>query len=169
MASHNQGEAPSVLSFSNWTVANYEDSPAQMSDGSADDDNFDEMLEIDIFGYTVYLAEIGAKAEFDNFQALCATVRGRPYQFVASTSDRFDTPIVLLFPIEGGANDNFVTSFNNYTSAINSAHSRTWTASTAHREAHIEADRRELYERIKISIYFYFSYILYFSRILMIY
>ncbi|KAH7383563.1 hypothetical protein BKA64DRAFT_646745 [Cadophora sp. MPI-SDFR-AT-0126] len=145
MASHNQGVAPPVLSFRDWTVANYEVSPAHMSDGSANEDNFDEMLERDIFGYAVYLDEIGAQAEVDNFQALCATVRGRPYQLVASTPDRFDTPIVLLFPMEGGANGNFVTSFNNYTSAMNSAHARTWTASTAHRETHIEADRRELY------------------------
>ncbi|PVH77068.1 hypothetical protein DL98DRAFT_535104 [Cadophora sp. DSE1049] len=145
MASQTQIAPPKVVSFRDWTVASYQASTAELSDGSADEDDIDEMLLRDVTRYEAYLAEMGAQAEINEFQALSASVRCRPYQFVPSTRERPQNDFVLLFTVEEEMNWNYAICFSMYAAVMNTAHSQTWTASIAHAEARIEADRRELY------------------------
>ncbi|KAK0103080.1 hypothetical protein ONS95_000741 [Cadophora gregata] len=142
MSSQTQDTAPKILSFHAWTVANYHTGREGPSDCSIDDDNIDEKLERDILGYKSYLSENGTQAKMNQFHELYTNIRGRPYQLAPPTQELQDRVANLSTEQPSLCGP---ISFSRYEEIKTLAYSQTWTASMAHREAHAEADRRELY------------------------
>lgn len=145
MASQPQATPPRILSFLDWAVASYQASSSVFSDSSIDEDQINRMMLQHVERYATYLANMGAETERTEFQALCDTVRTRPNRFELPTQQRSQNNFVLLFNVEDELNWNYAICFRSYTAVMSTAHSQTWPASMALREARIEADRRELY------------------------